>query len=226
MVQLYTTHIPLRTWQKAAVALASGIGALQRPARADLVGTFGETTGGFAFKGMLKRMQVSEEGRLILADKPRVDNYLLQQAREQPQGSFGAKYAEFMDSRGFRAEDRPCVRFLEDPELAYVATRAREVHDFWHVLFGCSTTVFGELALKSVEFVQTGMPMTGFAVLGAQFKLNRQQQQRLWGEYIPWAVRIGSSCEDLICIYYEQHLTENLEQLRKRWKIVPAPLQE
>lgn len=46
------------------------------------------------------------------------------------------------------------VRFVDDPELAYVAVRSREVHDFWHVLFDCPTTVTGELALKMLEFVQ------------------------------------------------------------------------
>ena len=49
---------------------------------------------------------------------------------------------------------RPPVRFLDDEELAYVAQRSREIHDFWHVLFGCHTNVFGELTLKAVEFVQ------------------------------------------------------------------------
>jgi hypothetical protein len=44
--------------------------------------------------------------------------------------------------------------FVDDAELAYVITRAREVHDFWHVLFDCHTNVFGELALKGLEFVQ------------------------------------------------------------------------
>jgi ubiquinone biosynthesis protein Coq4 len=29
-----------------------------------------------------------------------------------------------------------------------------QVHDFWHTLFGCHTNVFGELALKALEFVQ------------------------------------------------------------------------
>lgn len=31
-----------------------------------------------------------------------------------------------------------------------------QVHDFWHVLTGCHTNVFGELALKALEFVQVG----------------------------------------------------------------------
>ncbi len=45
-------------------------------------------------------------------------------------------------------------RFVDDEELAYVIRRMREVHDFWHVLFGCHTNVFGELALKALEFAQ------------------------------------------------------------------------
>lgn len=60
-------------------------------------------------------------------------------------------------SRQFIACCRPPVRFIEDEELAYVAARSREVHDFWHVLFGCPTTVLGELSLKAVEFVQVGL---------------------------------------------------------------------
>ena len=71
-----------------------------------------------------------------------------------PDGSFGRAYADFMGSRSFRADDRPPVRFIADAELAYVALRARQVHDFWHVLFACPTTVLGELAIKAVEFIQ------------------------------------------------------------------------
>ena len=47
-------------------------------------------------------------------------------------------------------------RFIDDEEVAYVITRARQVHDFWHVLFACHTNAFGEVALKALEFVQVG----------------------------------------------------------------------
>ena len=43
---------------------------------------------------------------------------------------------------------------MDDRELAYVALRNRQVHDLWHVVFGCPTTVAGELGLKALEFVQ------------------------------------------------------------------------
>lgn len=75
-------------------------------------------------------------------------------AWDLPEGTFGHAYAKFMGDRKFLAGDRPPVRFIDDLQLAYVAARAREVHDFWHVLFGCHTNVFGELALKAVELVQ------------------------------------------------------------------------
>lgn len=71
-----------------------------------------------------------------------------------------------MRKRNFVPEERPPVRFLEDPELAYVAQRAREVHDLWHVLFECPTTLQGELALKWVELLQTGLPMCALSVMG------------------------------------------------------------
>ena len=43
---------------------------------------------------------------------------------------------------------------MDDVDLAYVALRNRQVHDLWHVVFGCPTTVAGELGLKALEFVQ------------------------------------------------------------------------
>ena len=78
----------------------------------------------------------------------------MQHAQTLPSGTFGRAYGDFMAQRGFHADDRPPVRFVNDEELAYVAMRSRETHDLWHVLFNCKTTVLGELALKAVEFVQ------------------------------------------------------------------------
>ncbi|KAJ9520082.1 hypothetical protein QJQ45_030007 [Haematococcus lacustris] len=114
-------------------------------------------------------------------------------------------------------------RFVQDEELAYVLTRMREVHDFWHVLFDCHTNVFGELALKAVEFVQTGVPMTGLAVLGAQYRLKPADRQLLQETFLPWAVRAGTRSRDLMNIYYEENFQEDLEDMRRRYNILPAP---
>lgn len=83
-----------------------------------------------------------------------VQDIVMRHAQTLPSGTFGRAYGDFMAQRGFHADDRPPVRFVDDEELAYVAMRSRETHDLWHVLFHCKTTVLGELALKAVEFVQ------------------------------------------------------------------------
>lgn len=69
-----------------------------------------------------------------------------------PSNTFGHQYARFMQSHGFAPEERQPVRFVADPELAYVLQRYREAHDFWHVLCGLPTTVHGELALKVLQY--------------------------------------------------------------------------
>eukprot|EP00211_Chloroparvula_japonica_P013107 CAMPEP_0119143676 /NCGR_PEP_ID=MMETSP1310-20130426/34677_1 /TAXON_ID=464262 /ORGANISM="Genus nov. species nov., Strain RCC2339" /LENGTH=109 /DNA_ID=CAMNT_0007135321 /DNA_START=88 /DNA_END=414 /DNA_ORIENTATION=+ len=103
-------------------------------------------------------------------------------AWDLPESSFGGAYAKFMGKRRFSPDDRPPVRFVDDEELAYVAQRCREVHDFWHVLFGCPTTILGELQLKAVESWQTGLPMAALSVAGAQWRLNPKQRDALWSQ--------------------------------------------
>lgn len=98
---------------------------------------------------------------------------VLDAAASQPEGTFGHAYGHFMGRRHFRADERPPVRFLDDRELAYVAQRARETHDLWHVLFNCPTTVLGELTLKGLEFVQARNALVHVAELAAKACIER-----------------------------------------------------
>uniref|UniRef100_A0A061QSH9 Ubiquinone biosynthesis protein COQ4 homolog, mitochondrial n=1 Tax=Tetraselmis sp. GSL018 TaxID=582737 RepID=A0A061QSH9_9CHLO len=172
---------------------------------------------------MKHQMMQTDEGLDILKEKPRVTNELFATARGCPDGSFGQAYARFMEKRRFEADDRPVVRFVDDPELAYVITRSREVHDFWHVLFDCHTNVFGELVLKAVEAVQTGLPMAALSVAGGQLRLSPEKRSSLLRVYLPWALSAGARCTPLLPIYYERHFREDLGELRRRWKIDTAP---
>ncbi|BDA42733.1 Ubiquinone biosynthesis protein COQ4 homolog, mitochondrial [Coccomyxa sp. Obi] len=222
---LYPSHVKLGSLQKTTVAVLSAIGASLNPARADLVAALGETTGETALRGMHRRMQASTTGRKILEERPRITDATMHYAQSLPAGTFGHAYGDFMRRRNFMASERPPVRFIDDEELAYVAQRSREVHDLWHVLFNCKTTVLGELALKAVEFVQTGMPMTALSVMGASWRLKAEDRSRLISELLPWAVHAGSRSADLMCLYYEKHFEDGLEDVRHRWRIIPAPFE-
>jgi ubiquinone biosynthesis protein COQ4 len=101
-------------------------------------------------------MQSTVEGRQILVEKPLISTDALQidALSELPEDTLGGAYARFMRHHGFSPDDRGLVRFIEDPEMAYVMARYRQVHDFWHVLCGLPISVRGELALKLFEFAQ------------------------------------------------------------------------
>ncbi|KAH7428028.1 hypothetical protein KP509_10G071900 [Ceratopteris richardii] len=128
-----------------------------------------------------------------------------------------------MGKRNFSPDDRPPVRFMDSDELAYVATRAREVHDFWHVLFKLPTNLIGESALKMLEFQQIHLPMCFLSVVGGTIRLKPAKRDLLLRTYLPWAMKAGSSCDDLMCIYYEKHFHEDLNEVRNKWGIIPAP---
>jgi hypothetical protein len=55
----------------------------------------------------------------------------------------------FMVGQGITPDSRRPVRFVDDEELAYVAQRYREIHDFIHVVLGMdSISVHDEIAVK------------------------------------------------------------------------------
>ncbi|XP_020600230.1 ubiquinone biosynthesis protein COQ4 homolog, mitochondrial [Phalaenopsis equestris] len=216
-------RIHLKLWQRAAVAVGSAMGALMDPRRADLIAALGETTGMPAFERLLARMKNNPEGRAILSERPRVISSRVSHAWDLPQNTFGAAYASFMGSRNFSPDDRPPVRFMNTDELAYVATRAREVHDFWHVLFGLPTNLIGESALKVIEFEQMFLPMCMLSVVGGAARFSEKQRSLFFRNYLPWATRAGMRCTDLISVYYENYFHEDLEDVRRKWGIQVCP---
>lgn len=65
--------------------------------------------------------------------------------------------------------------------------------------------------------------MTGLAVLAGEWRLDASDRALLNSRFLPWAVRAGARAPDLMCIYYEKHFHEPLEDLRLRWRIEVAP---
>jgi ubiquinone biosynthesis protein COQ4 len=78
-------------------------------------------------------------------------------------------------------------------------------------LFGCDTTVLGELALKAVEAAQTGLPSAALAAAVAPARLSPARRAAYASVYLPWALRAGTRAADLMCIRYEAHWAEPLQ---------------
>jgi ubiquinone biosynthesis protein COQ4 len=221
----YPGHVPLTTIERGALALGSAFGSLFNPYRHDLIASLGEATAKPYFISRLHRAMLSNpDGRRILRDRPRITskNMRLEELREYPENSVGRAYAAWLDREGVTPDTRDPVRYIDDPEEAYVMQRYRETHDFTHAITGLPVIIEGELAVKAFEFANTLLPMTALSLV-AIVRLKKVERGRFWSVYFPWAVRNGLLAEEVINVYWEEELKTDVEVLRARLGIEMPP---
>ncbi|KAJ1558314.1 Ubiquinone biosynthesis protein [Nowakowskiella sp. JEL0078] len=162
-------------------------------------------------------MLLDPVGRRILRERPVINTQTLDldRLRRLPVGTFGKEYVNFLDDCHVSPDTRTEVKFLSDPELAYVMQRYREVHDFWHVMTGFSITEESEIALKWFEMVQTGLPVASLSAFVGPLRLSMEERGRLFSEYVPWALQCGSNCKFLMNVMYEDLLEEKMDDVNR-----------
>lgn len=211
--------------QRLAAVPYFSVGAMLDPTRGDLVAGLGDVTAEEALRRLHKKMTASSSGQNLLKHKPLISSDLVSERnistfREE---SLGAQYYHYMKEFHFSADERTPVRFLSDPDLAYVLTRYRQVHDFWHVLCDLPPTVVGEIALKWFEYRVTGLPVCLLSAVGGPLRLQPTELVILGSKYVPWALSSGAKCHDLLSFPYEDNLHRSVSDLRKELNIEPAP---
>ena len=189
----------------------------------------GEITGHTALHAMHERMKNDATGQRILNEKPIVSKQTLpieeigKSTRDPQNITFGQAYGEFLRSHGFDPDDRSEVKYVNDPDLAYIMLRYRQCHDYWHVLTGLPPTVLGELGLKWLELLQTGLPVAALSATVGSLQLDNDERKILNKLYLPWAVRMSKQSTYLLNVYYEMEFETPLKELRDRLCIEPAP---
>ncbi|KAL1527856.1 hypothetical protein AB1Y20_009232 [Prymnesium parvum] len=221
----YRGHTPLSGPARVLVAADAALRAILDPRDARLVGVVGEATGGAALAQMRRRMLRHPVGRAVLRDRPLITSASmpLERLRAMPPDSLGASYARFLAANHFCPDERAAVQFVDDPEDAYVMTRYRQVHDIWHVLYALPPSLLGEVALKWVEAIQTGLPMCALAAIGGSFRLKPSQRAQVREHVLPWAASQVVADVDLMSVYYERELDKPLPVLRRELGIVFVP---
>ena len=221
----YPGHVPLTTIERGALAIGSAFGSLMNPYRHDLIASLGEATAKPYFISRLHRAMLSNPtGRRILRERPRISskNMKLEVLRQMPENSVGRVYAAWLDREGVTPDTRDPVRYIDDPEEAYVMQRYRETHDFTHAITGLPVIIEGELAVKAFEFANTLLPMTALSLV-AVVRLKPIERKRFFDIYLPWAVRNGIKAEEVINVYWEEELETDADELRQRLGIERPP---
>lgn len=221
----YPGHVPLTSIERSALAVGSAFGSLVDPFRHDLIASLAEATAHPYFLPRLRGAMLSHPtGRRLLRDRPRITSKTmsLEKLRRLPETSLGRAYAAWLDREGVTPDTRDPVRYIDDPEEAYVMQRYRETHDFIHAITGLPVFIEGELAVKAFEFSNTLLPMTGLS-LAALVRLKPAERKRFFEVYGPWAVKNGLKAEEMICVYWEEELETDVNELRARLGIELPP---
>jgi ubiquinone biosynthesis protein COQ4 len=220
-------YLPVSGIERTFLAAGSALISLADPNRADMVAMLGETTGARALASLRDSMRASPDGAWLLEHRPRIAGARFSAralAAAHAPHTLGGAYARFMQSHAFSADARAPVRLVADSESAYVMTRYREVHDFWHVLSGLPPSVLGEVALKWFEAAVTRLPSAALAAAGGPLRLTRAEAVELRARLAPWALAAASRTSvPLLCVRYEDLLHEPLDVVRERLRFLPAP---
>ncbi|PMD57512.1 coenzyme Q biosynthesis protein Coq4 [Hyaloscypha bicolor E] len=212
----YPGHVPLTRIEKAGLALGSAVMSLMDPHRGDLIAALGEATATPYFIYRLRDAMLSDPtGRRILRDRPRISSKTLsmEYLRALPENTVGRTYADWLDREGVSPDTRSEVQYIDNEECAYVMQRYRECHDFYHALTGLPIVREGEIALKAFEFANTLLPMTALSTF-AITTLKKNERDRFWKIYLPWAVKNGAQSKEVINVYWEEQLERDVDGLR------------
>ncbi|RNF26090.1 ubiquinone biosynthesis protein-like protein [Trypanosoma conorhini] len=214
----------VRSLPSFVVASAS---AAWDPTNGAAVAAVGEITATAALEHMKRAMMAERTGRMILKTQPCITDDVLELASRQPPGTFGHRYALYMNHNHFLPSGRTPVTRIEDPTLAYIMRRYRETHDFLHVCAGCGRTVEEELAIKLLEWRHTGLPLGLLAVLGGMPSLRRQQIKNMalyreWAELnAPNQLHGQRNIPCMLNVWWESYIDRPFEEVLSEVGITP-----
>jgi ubiquinone biosynthesis protein Coq4 len=104
--------------------------------------------------------------------------------------------------------------------MAYVAQRARQTHDLWHVLTGLGTDIPGEIALQGFTNEQMHQNFSRLImVFGSLFYGRKYPQLK---PLLARARQAGAGAPFLLAVPWEDHWDESLSSLRERFNLSEA----
>ena len=181
-----------------------------------MVSAFGELTGKNAIQKLHKRMLNDPEGNLILRERPAINSQIIDLKRlsQLPAHSFGKEYVNFLEQNQITPDSRKPVYFLDDPDLAYVMSRYRQIHDFTHCILGMRTNLLGEVTVKIFEAIQLDLPMCWLAGVFGTLRLGPKHTEKYLNSHLPWIIDNAAKSKPLINVYFEKHFEKPTDQLR------------
>ncbi len=161
------------------------------------------------------RLAEDPGGRALIRERAAIDSRHVDYAalRALPADTLGGAYARALEAKGLDPD-----LFQRPPglpeELAYVAQRARQTHDLWHVLTRLDTDIPGEIALQAFTAEQNRLNFSELIVrFGKLFYGLRYP--RVWG-MVRRARADGRRAKFLLAVRWEDWWDVPLAEVRRR----------
>ncbi|PVD22224.1 hypothetical protein C0Q70_18030 [Pomacea canaliculata] len=84
--------------------------------------------------------------------------------------------------------------------------------------------MLGEVTVKWVEAIQTGLPLCTLAALFGPLRLGPKHQQKYLNTYLSWSIRCAKNAKFLMNVYFEKHWEQEISDLRRDLNVEPAPV--
>ena len=214
----------------------------------DMIAVLSETTAGPFLSRLRTRMLSTPSGRSLLRERPRITEESVDLARlgNMKEGTLGREYVKWLKTNKVTPDTRDPVssntrlaerflmirlqvRYIDDPELAYIMQRYRESHDFYHVLLGpFGVSISGEMVVKWFELANFNLPVALLSSVFGPLRLEASERRRLFDTYGTWALRCGGHAQCLIGIEWEKEWEKDITVLRRELGIwqPPVPFKE
>ena len=139
-----------------------------------------------------------------------------------PPLSLGRAHGAFLSSHSFSLSSRPPTRYASCSRDAYLLTRYRTCHDYYHVLYGVEPTVLGEVILKRVEHDEFGLPAQYLqaVVKGAGLRGREREELEEAEEWIGMVREGRRGKEHLMTVFWEEILDRPLQEVREELGVV------
>jgi ubiquinone biosynthesis protein COQ4 len=216
-------HVALNgtAWERGRLALHAGLSLALDPNDTQQVFYLAFAVDRETLPRVWSRLTGDPIGRELVRTQASIDSKHVDFARLRalPADTLGGAYVRALDANGLDPDIFQRPPGLPD-ELGYVAQRARQTHDLWHVLTGLDTDIPGEIALQAFTHAQLGQ---NFSKLIARFGLLffGARYPRVWG-LSKRAKRAGQSAKFLLAVRWEDWWADSLAEVRARVGLDPA----
>jgi ubiquinone biosynthesis protein COQ4 len=150
----------------------------------------------------------------------RAEPYKIEELAKLPADTLGSAYARHMNANGLRQDYYQNV--LPRQRMQYLRQRIRQTHDIWHVLTGLGTDEFDEVCIQGFYAGQYTSSMAAFIAAGAFIRsmlLARFRDLEKHVDAFCEGYCAGKRSDSLLAVRWEELWGENLESLRRRYRI-------